>query len=270
MRRIVLLSPLLAAGCLDNTPVQAAPNDFDGNVHWLWENYDSGADKDVIDAVNKLHTLVMGDTRTMAKKGGITHLSVDDLKVVKMRADADPNAARGMYLINEFACTLDKLTAITIALDQDTQYPGVYNSYMRSYTSDVDAFDAGTTDTLTWTTMDGAALIDAKFTETASSGVRRVKPTSASPTTFGGPILLTRTWLPNPAMFEQMGPSFDQDYQLEVYYERKAGEMIHVYPLWRHMAIPSAGLSTDDDSVVNLITNDLQSWDMQTAQLCAK
>ena len=42
---------------------------------------------------------------------------------------------------------------------------------------------------------------------------------------------------------------FDQDYQLEVYYERAPGELIHVYPLWREIALPSLGLSTDNDSV---------------------
>jgi hypothetical protein len=269
MRSFVLLAPL--AACLNNAPVEAAPTDFDGNVHFLWENYDSGSDKTIVDAVNKLHTIVQGATRADAKMGGITHLSKSDLMPVKMPLTTDPSAARGMYLINEFACTMDKIVSITIALHQDTQYPSAhYDSYTRTYTSDASAFSAGTSPTLTWSANIGASLIDAKFTETASGGVRKVTPPSDDPTSFGGPILMARTWLPNPAVFEQSGPIFDQDYQLEVYYERSAGQMIHVYPLWRHMAIPSAGLSTNDDSVVNLITNDLQSWDMQTAALCAK
>jgi hypothetical protein len=269
MRPLSLVLPLLAA-CMDNTPVVAAPSDFDGNVHFLWENYGTGTDQDIVDAVNKLHTIVQGATRTDAKKGGITHLSTDDIKTVMARADADPSQARGMYLINEFACTLDKVTTITIALDQDTQYPGVYNSYKRTYTSDSAGFTAGTTPTLSWSSDIGASLLDAKYTSTVSGAVRKVTPPTDDPTPFGGPILLVRAWLPSPAVFEDMGPIFDQDYQLEVYYERAPGALIHVYPMWRHMAIPSVNESTDDDSVVNLITNDLQSWDQQTAALCAK
>jgi hypothetical protein len=271
MRILVPCLLPLAAACLSSAPVEPAPSDFDGNVHYLWDHYDldAGTDKEIVDAVNKLHTVVKGDTRTDAKMGGITDLSSSDITPVTVPAGTDPSKARGMYLINEFACTLDKLTTITIATNQDVEYPTAYNSYMRTYTSDADAFKAGTTPTLTWTTKVNASLLDAKFDETASGGVRKVTPPSDDATSFGGPILMTRTWMPTPAVFEQSGPSFDQDYQLEVYYERKPGEMIHVYPLWRHMAIPSAGLSTDDDSVVDLITQKLQDWDTQTAKLCA-
>jgi hypothetical protein len=238
-------------------------------VHFLWENYDSAADRNLIGAVNTLHGIVMGGTRVDAKKGGIKDLSADDVKGLMIAASPDPTAARGMYLINEFACTLDKVESITIALKQDTLYTGVYTTYARSYTSDADAYNARSVATLTWKTDLSAALLDAKYSSTLSGGVRRVTPNGDAMSTFGGPILLVRTWLPTPSVFVDSGPIFDQDYQLEVYYERAPGQLIHVYPLWRHMSIPAAGLTTDDDSVVNLITNDLQSWDDQTARLCA-
>jgi hypothetical protein len=268
MLRSLAVLLLATSACMNNAPVEAAPSDFDGNVHFIWDHYDSGSDRELVDAVNKLHTIVKGDTRTDPKMGGITHLSSGDLQPVTVPAGTDPSKARGMYLINEFACTLDKLTSIVIGTNQDVVHPGTYDSYARTYTSDVDAFKSGTAPTLTWSQQVRVSVLDAKLSESSSGGVRKVVAPTDDPTAFGAPLLLARAWLPTPGVFDQPGPIFDQNYEVEVYYERKPGEMIHVYPVWRHMEIPAAGLSTDDDGVVNIITQDLQQWDAQTATMC--
>jgi len=267
MRRCLALAPalLLLAGCLDNTPIQPAPEDRDGLFHWTWVNYESASDTDLADATLKLDAAVDGGSLDPAAplKGGLKDLTRDELTQVAMENGADPAKGRGLYIVNTFDCTLDKLEQIVSALDQKSQYPDAYDTYSRSYTSDHDAYFARTTNELGWDTSIGSAILQAKYTEHLLGGMRRVE---TSPL---GPILFARTWMTAPAVFQGDGTHFDQDYQIEVFYERSPGHILHAYGMWREIRIDGL-LTTDDAGMVNIIMDNLVKWDDQTAKLCAK
>lgn len=82
-----------------------------------------------------------------------------------------------------------------------------------------------------------------------------------------GPVLFGRTFMPEPAEFEGDSKSLDQDYQLEVYYERASGEILHAYGLWREADFGVAG-TMETEGIQRLLLNNLRSWDDETEKLC--
>lgn len=264
---VLLVLPLLACA----PPTLPAPADFDGNLRWFWAESKDAKDADVIDAAVRLQVAAKADTLSADKpgRGFVTRLSADELKVVGLEATVDPAKARGFFITNVFPCTLDKLETIVSALDQKSQYPEAYDEYSRSYTSDADAYRARSTPTLTWDVTLTAKLVTAPYTSALKGGLRRVSPVMGKPAF--GPLLIARTWLPAPATFKNPDPStsFEQDYQIEVYWERAPGEVFHAYGMWRDLRL-GLGFTTEDNGVANTVMTGLIDWDKKTAELCKK
>jgi hypothetical protein len=268
MRALALLLAASLTAC--GPQAEPAPDDLDGNLRWFWAKSDDAKDAEAVEAALKLETAGKAATLTADKpgRGFISRLTADELAVVG-KQDVDPSKARGFFITNVFPCTLDKLEPILATLDQKTQYPEAYDAYARTYTSDADAFQARTASKLTWDVTLTAKLVTAPYTSNLKGGLRRITPASGA-TPFG-PFLIARTWLTAPAMFKNPDPStgFEQDYQIEVYWERAPGEMFHAYAMWRDLRL-GLGFTTEDNGLANTIMTGLVDWDKRTAELCKK
>jgi len=262
---------VLATGCLNPEPPSLAPDAVDANLRWFWVNGDTATDATLIDAAGKLASGGSADTRTAPLKGQMRErLSSDDLKNVGLEMN-DPATARGLIVVNLFDCTLDKLENILIAQDQMSQYTDVYKSYVRTYTTDADAFRAKSKDVISWTVDASAALpIDDVYTSSLKGGVRRVKAPADSATR--GDFLIARTYLTGPAVFASSTSTswFKQDYQLEVFWEQSPGRIFHAYAMWRDIRAGGFNLSIEDDGFFNIVLDNLVNWDTRTAELCKK
>lgn len=266
-RELLFAVALLVTGC-NATPPSLAPEEVDKNVAWFWVNAQVASDAALIDGAAKLAVAGKADSRTAPLKGQMRdRLTSADLVNVGLQAN-DPSTARGLIVVNLFDCTLEKLERILVAQDQATQYPNVYKSYVRSYTSDADAFTAGTTSTLTWDVDLKAALpVDDVYASLIRGGIRRVTAPADSATK--GPFLVTHTYLSAPATFSATSTSwFKQDYQVEIFWQQSTGRIFHAYGMWRDIKAGGVGLGIEDNGFVNIVLDNLVAWDDRTAELC--
>lgn len=249
--------------------VEPAPEDLDGLFHYFWAQHDDGPDEGLAEALVNFSALVDEDYDLDAEEvydGTLSDITQEQLDQVGMRDDADPSVNAGMYLINDLACTLDQVEQIVSSLDQFDLYEGAYDAYDREYTSDLDEYLARSEPHLTWISHIDATLMGASYHEDVHGDLRFVPELDAEQSPFGW-FLVARYHMPEEAEFGNDDFFFTQDYQLEIYYERSAGEVIHLYGLWRHMGFGEA--STDDEAIQRLVLNGLADWDDQTEALCA-
>ncbi|MCK6527061.1 hypothetical protein L6R50_05675 [Myxococcota bacterium] len=261
-----LAAALLAPGC---APVEPAPEDVDGLFHYFWlkASPEAGSDEELLMAAANAHAAVEGDTLEERFDGALSDLGREHLDAVGIPGHMDPAVNAGFFLVGVLPCTLDQVERIVSDLRQDELYPGNYESYQRSYTSDADAYFAGEVPVLTFTTeIEAEFLPGAPYFETVLGELRRVPADEGAD--LPGPVLVARYHIPEPAVFEDAGFFFEQDYQVEVYWERAPGEVIHAYGIWRHMG--DATLTTDDEFVVRIILDNLGDWDDRTGEICAE
>jgi hypothetical protein len=267
----IALAALLLGGCLCGPPSVPAPEKIDQNLRWFWSNGDSAQDSELADGAEKLSIAGDADTRTEVLRGQMQNrLEKADLTGVGLQDSNAPADARGLLLLKTFPCTLSKLEQVLIALDQKSQYTGVYDDYSRTYTSDADAFTAGTTNTVTWEVDVKASLpVNDSYASRLKGGVRRV-PAKAGPPGLG-PFLVVRTWLTAPAVFSAgSGSYFKQDYQIEIFSEPSPGRIFHAYGMWREIKAGGFNLTLENNEFLNIVLDNLAKWDDVTAQLCAK
>lgn len=259
--------PLVAA-C--PPPLEPAPKDIDGVAHWLWLHYEDADDAAMADALEKVHRACRFSDFEASERGLLSDLSKQELAPVQME-ETDPERAQGMFLTNAFACELGTLERILYALDQGDKYTEAYDSYQRTYTSDLEAYQAREEPFITWdVTYEATPLPAARYRATVKGGLRWV-PVGDGETTPHGPYIVQRTWLPEPVDYlDTDANAFTLDFQLEVYYESSFGQIAHFYPLWRHMAFNGIGVSTDDESVQSMVLDGLLDWDTRTEELCAQ
>lgn len=245
--------------------VDPAPTELQSLVPWFWENYAAGDDEQVAEAVRNLDVALKGVTADEPLEASLNRLVKAQLAVVGLDGVNDPAKAAGMVVATEIGCTLAQVEKVVIALEQDSLYPDVYDTYARKHTTDKVAYLARTAPTLAWDTAIKATIVTNTYTENLKGGARFVKDRGKVESPFGA-ILVSRTWLPKPAVFEDTDKKFPQDYQIEVYYERSPGRVVHLFGVWREMVI--GGLSTEDDSFVGLMTGNFINWDAKTDALC--
>lgn len=266
-RHAALLVCLLLLGACET--IEPAPKDLDGLAHWFWLNYTAADDAEMADAVDKLHRALDADALEEPGQGTVSRLSSAELEHVEMQ-DRDPDPAVGLYITGVIRCGLGALEEVLWDLNQDEMYSEAYDSFERSYTSDFDAYRARDETILTWTaTYEATPLPAARYRATMLGGLRYV-PTledeEGSPLT---PAIIQRSWMPRPAEYlDTDANEFDLDFHVEVYYQRGDGEIVHFYPLWRHLAFNGIGLSTDDTSVQDMILDGFVDWDVRTEELC--
>lgn len=263
MRRLLALS-LLVTGCRKIDP---APEALDDLLHYLWTELNEGADDErLAEGIVNLDAAVKAARLEEPEDGTVTPLTRGEAALVGV-TDRDPKDAAGVYLVNTYACSRPMLEQILSHAEQDVLYDGVYDSYSRTYDQDQQDFLDGSIDELTWQLEYHSSSIVGAYDARAEALMRRVPELDGELTPWG-PILFTRTYMPRPADFENDNKSMDQDYQLEMYWEREKGQIVHVYGLWRQ-AFFGSGLSSDDKGVQRILLNNLLDWDETTEQVCA-
>ncbi len=261
---ILPLALLLASGCRE---VEPAPTDLDGLLHYLWRHWETGSDEQLAEAVLNLHDAVGGAELQDTQDGSLSDLDPDDAALVG-RDDVDSTQAQGMYMLRPFGCDLRALESILIYLPQDELYPSSYDSYERSYSSSYDEYVSGDSAFLTWEVVYGATVIGAGYLGQVHGGIRSLPDLGAELTPWG-PALITRSYMPEPASFDDdEGGSLPQDYQVELYYERASDEILHAYGMWRQADFGVFG-TTADEGIQRVILNALADWDDETEANCA-
>lgn len=228
-----------------------APEDLDGLVHLFWAEFDSADGERLAEAAANLPVEPSDGEITRLVADEIEHVATDPVET----AEVDVSKARGWYVSTRYECTLDALEPILYELDQASQYPDAgYDSYTREYTTPLDDFTSGASETLSWDVVIEGAYLNTGYTEHLLGGLRR-----------SGDVLMARTWIPEPVVFEEGSDwSWPQDYQIEVWIE-DGSELVHLYGIWRELDV---GITTENDGLVNTTMDGMRDWDDATAELC--
>jgi len=257
VRCLPLLLAALLVGCSRPDP---APEDVDGVLHFLWDGWDQGDERELAEAITNLDAALT----ELPLRGAQTRLTTSQVQQLEFTHDTpDPSTANGFFVGTSMACTDDQIATVFTAKDQDQQYPDTYDFYERTYTSDDAAWRQGQADRITWDVEIHASPAGFEYVEFISGGARRVPDGPA------GDILLARTWLREPATEEDDNRSFDQDYQLDVYYEREPGSMVHIWALWRQIDMGVLG-DQDSTALIAVTLSEGEKWDERTEELCAE
>ncbi len=246
-------------------PLDPAPEDVDGLLHYLWTWYDDGTDEQLAEVQRNVHS-ALGAELEETLDGTVSDLTDADVALVGM--GGDPAAAQGLFIARPLACTLEQLERVVSHQDQLSLYPDAYETYQRTFTSDYDAYMARHTPTLSWELENSNTLLGAWYSSVAVGRLRYL-PDLGAELTPHGPGLHSRIVMTEPASFEEgSNKSLEQNYQLEVFYERSPGELVHVYATWQQGDF--GGVTTDDEAVQRLVVNNMAAWDDDTEVLCAE
>lgn len=254
---------LAVPGC---RAVPEAPEDLDGLLHYLWQNVVDGGDDEIAQGVVNLHVAVDGAALTEITDGQATELTADEVAWLELDREVDPSEASGVHMISPLTCDLETVDDIVTALEQGEMYD-TFDAYERQYTSDAGDYHDRSSPTLTWTVEYSVTVpLAGSYTANLDAGARWV-PTLDDTLSPHGPVLITWSTLPEPAVFDTGDGVFDQDYRVEVYYEPEPGKVVHTEALWRHM---EAGVvSMSNESIQRMVLNGFADWDAQTDVLCA-
>jgi hypothetical protein len=260
---LFILLPVL--GCKN---VEPAPENLDELAHYYWDHYDDGDDEALAGGILNLHAAIDGASRDDVTDGSISNLSLDQLALVGMEHE-DPSDAYGVYIANLIeGCTLEEIEFLTYAANQDELHSGTYVSYDREYDVDLDTYLAREVDILTWLTTYEVSGFASDYTAQLNGWLRYVPATDPETSPYG-PMLLSRAVLNEPAFFSGSDErALFQDYQLEIYYERAPGEILHFYVIWRDM-VPLANQDFSSESTQRLVLDGLAEWDEDAEAYCA-
>lgn len=260
--------PLLTA-ILACKKVEEIPADLDGVVHYLWQEHEAGDPESLARGLVNLDRAMDGATLDEAFDGTLTRLARSEVEPLGV-TDRDPADAAGIFLGNLIRCDLDLVAEVVTWPDQATLYPGQYDFYDRTYDGEIGPFLSGRVDHLAWTLRYGASVLGSSYTGHTEALMRRVDPAELEALGSGvRAAYLVRFFAPEPAEFEEgSSKTFDQDYQFEVYWQRRSGETLHAYAMWRE-ANWGTGFTSEDESVQRLILNGMADWDADTDEICA-
>ncbi len=239
-----------------------APKDLDALFHYLWLNYQTGSDAEMLAAAANLDPLI-GE----ASDGLLTPLSDAEQATVDVLSGQDVAEATGWFVAGPLGCPFDDTEKILYALDQEGLYESAtgkesYVAYDRVYTSDIDAYVARQTPFVTWTTTYTVTPVFTTYTAEISGSMRYVPEQDGV-----GPMVLQRSYLPEIATFEaETQDFFEQDYQLDVVLP-SGNSAVHGYANWRDLQ--SAGLEDESGGVQNLLIDGLVDYYDDLGTVCA-
>mgnify|MGYP007019849034 CR=1 FL=1 len=225
----------------------------------LWTSYEA-SDDEIKKAVAGMEGVVAG-AGPRPVQATIDDLTKEQLGIPTITRD--PAAAQGMLVITELDCSLDQVEKILVAKNQPEIYPGTYDEYERTYTTSIQDFLANAASSVGWKTKYTVSLLERRYTSTLTGGARRVA--GAAP--GGGTMLLARTFLDEPARFiAGEDAEFNQDYQIEAYWEIGPKRVIHFYAMWREFRVGT--LSSSHNFYVNIVLGNLVDFDVRTSKVC--
>ena len=260
---VALLAPACDFGTLDSLSDEEAQEGTEESTlqaRALWKFYEKGSDDTVKRAIDDVDGVIAraGELPIQVKVGDLTK---EDLDLVGKTTD--PAAPQGMLLVTDLDCSLDQVAKLVVAKNQTALYPDLYDVYARTYVTNIQDFLSGKSSTVVWKTSYTASAVGRTYEAVLTGGARLVP--NASPR--GGSVLLSRTVLDAPGKFIVGGDAdFNQDYQIELYFEIGPKKVRHFYALWREFRI--AGLTAESDLYVNLVLGNLKDFDVRTSKLC--
>ncbi len=245
----------LAMGCAS----EPAPEKITDFSKWLWRNYDSASDDQLANAVVQLNGTVTEVTADKPLKVLISRLASTDVALVGSKLDA--SKAVGMLAITETACTLSQVANIHTHADQAGLHAKAYRAYKRTFVHDRAAFLGHKIARLDWNTE-----LTSDYANEKLAGSARWVPDLGKAKSPHGAALVSRTFLKEPATeVDGNGVQWPQDYQVEAYYERTPGKVIHLFALWRQADF---GISTETTALQNIMLNGFVDWDKEVETAC--
>jgi hypothetical protein len=267
----------LSVGTLDCRARQASSG-IDALAHTYWSKYDTLTDEEVLAGVRDLDAQVttLERQKKMPLKVKVTALEAQEIAGLALPPGKDPARGQGMLVITVIPCTLLDVEKIVTGTDFQRNFPDIYNSYVRSYASSLDDYYARRASKVAWSTTYESTLLGDSFRATVPGEARWIPQAASAGASSGatavaprGPALIDRALLPEPATFlSATSKSFTQDYQVDVYYERAAGQVVHLFADWREM---NAGtFSTNDEAFITISLSNFVDFDTRLAKLCRK
>lgn len=250
--------------------VRPAPEDLDTLLRTLWADAGTASDAQLsvdLSAVPQVVDMEQARSRQgiRGNQGPLQSLDIEEFDF--FTPDGEPTRppiedAVGIHLISQAPCTESALLDILLYPDQMELY-GSYESYSRTYDDDPNAFRSGQFDRMRWRGQIETFIpfpVGATYLYDFRTELRRVD-------TADGTVYVTRTWMPAPATWDREGPSFEQDYQLEVWIPDASGEqMLQLYPVWRQMR--AGGFEMSNEGMQFITLDQMAKWGRRTAELC--
>lgn len=253
---------VLLTGCRG---VDAAPTGIDDLAHYLWRQQEQGTPEESQAAIENLHAALGADVIEDAIDGTISPLTREEAALVD-NDDEDPTLAQGVYMAKLIHCDMDTFETIVSHPDQDRLYTDLYDHYTRNFEGDRDAWVAGSLDDLHLTFRYTGSALGATYDAASDARLQRIQPVDNG--RFER-VVFYRSYFPEPAVFQgNSDKDFRQDYQMELYWERAPGEIVHFYGMWRE-ADWGGGFTSNDPPVQRLLLNALADFDDTTDELCA-
>lgn len=275
---IVVVLGLACSSCIFVAPAPA-PEGLEDLARFIWDRFDIKADTDVGVQDHELHEAVINLDKELADlnvdddtpfKSVLEDLEEDRVKDLEGMADRSDRIglAQGMVAGNIVHCTMKQTENLALSEKSKEIHPDVYSEYEKTFDDDIESFADGTTDQIFWR-LDYAIdepPVGNPYSAQARAGARRVKAVDDTISPFGD-VFLTRVHLPQPAVFEGEGSQFDLDFQLETYFQREDGNLIHFYVMWRHMVL--GPVDSSQDIFINASLDGMIDWDKETELACA-
>ncbi len=276
------LSPL-SSGCSCGGPAPA-PGNIDDLSVYFWDRYEPApeAERAAQETEIRLAVVALEETLNSLDRGGddvepvtfeapftgvlgtkLVEAQVDTLKDVSPKFDKLP-LAQGFVLGNISKCSQQQNINMTMSNLGLQVHPDAYVAYDKRFddsAADADAFAAGDSDFITWTTDYSIDSFPVKYDATITGAGRRVRGVEGE---FPRDIFITRVYLQN-AEFDNDN-SFDLDFQIEVYFERDNGDLVHFYAMWRRMVI--GGFSSSEGFFIDTTLNGFIDWEKENDEAC--
>ncbi len=249
----VLVCAALPVACA----ADEAPQKIDDVSSWLWRNFDSASDEEMANAFVTLGGVVTPVSADEPLKALIDRLSGADVALVG-RGDANPAKAVGMLVITDIACKISQVNAIHVHDRQDDLHADAYKSYKRVYKGSRDEYLAGKVARLEWDTE-----LESDYAREKLAGAMRRIPDLGKERSPFGTTLVSRTFLKEPASKTH----WPQDYQIDAYFERKPGRVVHLFAVWREAEF--SGLSSENSGLQNIQMKGFVDWDKEVEKACA-
>lgn len=268
MRHTRVWCGLWAGALVGCKAVEPAPTALDDLAHYFWDNHENPDSEQVASAIANLYDAVDAKNLDGSWDGSITDLTQDQLALVGKESE-DASAVAGIFMANVIDCPLSAVKPLVYALNQDELHPGSYKAYERSYTTDVDAYEAGETDVVGWQSNYTVSYVGKEYSAVILASLRDL-PDVDDEITPHGESFLVRGVLRDPAPFtDNNALGLFQDYQMEVYFQRSARETIHFYIIWRDFWFSDSS-NFDDEVLQRFVLNGLAGWDKDLEGLCAE
>jgi hypothetical protein len=250
-------------GTLDSLNTESnveASTDVTAKAIALWTAF--GTDDDAVRSATANFEAVLAQAGNLPVQVKIGRLTKADLASIGMESQ-DPAAAQGMLVITQLDCSLDDVQKLLVAKNQPALFPGAFDTYERTYQTDVNAFLSGGSRKMEWSTTYSASALGATYESTILGSARRV-PGAASD---GGPVLIGRLYQNAPARITKgSNTAYEQEYQVALYYPRGPKSVVHFYAKWQQLHVQ--GLTSDSEFYIASSLGNLIDFEVRTSKLC--